>query len=340
MRSDFRVALASVLGLVVVLGGCLPPEIDTPPIDPSLIDDQTSGSGASACVDQPFVGNLELADGTELPAAFESNCTIQGNVTITLDGAPPLAKIAMVRTITGQLLIQGTATKTPSLLPNLESVSKIGVKGAQFPDTFPPFSKLTTVKDIYMSGVHAKSMKAFNALFSAERIEVLSCVISAIEAFNKLEEVAFRIDFKGNYATTSFKTFQSLRSGPWMRFEGLTIGGVVPLSFPELTSASDLQISDIQQLSKLSLPKLQYLNSLQLGLLPGMVHPDPIPLTKIVSLSFHSCGQLNDVDWLPATTQLASNANICKSGPNLATAVREWVKNSGSTAEVTEKLCN
>lgn len=120
----------------------------------------------------------------------------------------------------------------------------------------------------------------------------------------------------------------------------LTIGGVNALSFPQMTRVNQLQIGGIQQLEKLQLPALQTVGRLELGNLPVLAHPDPMPIKDINHLRFHTCPKLNDVDWLPKTTQFSVHANICKSGGGLANAVKAWVQGSGSTAVVTQQGCN
>lgn len=343
MRSELRGRIA---GLVITctagvgLAGCLPPEIDTPPIDPALIEEVTSGGGAGAsCVEAAYAGDLTV-NGQELPADFIGNCSINGNLTVFVDQPDQLAKVAMVRVVTGQLRVEGSTDKTINLLPNLQSVSDLRFGGNKLAN-FPEFPKLTTLKKLYMSGVDVPKLKSFENVTSVQHIEIVNCVIPAFQAFNKVEDVASRLDLIGNYATTSFKAFTNLRNGGgYMRIEGLTIGGVNPLSFPALNRVTQLQISNIQQLSKLKLPALEYIQRLELGNLPALVRPDAMPVKDINFLSVHTCPQLNDVDWLPKTTQLSVSANICKSGPNLVAAVQAWVQGSGSTAEITQKNCN
>lgn len=338
MRSNLRghvAALVAAVGLV----GCLPPEIDTPPIDPALIAEASSGgSGGASCVEFAYDGNLVI-NGQELPATFDSNCTINGDLTVYVNEPKELAKVAMVQYVTGQIRVEGSTEETINLLPNLLSASKIRFGGNKLKN-FPEFPKLTAVKELYMSGVNVKAMKSFENVTSIERIEIVNCVISSLQAFNKVEEVPVRLDLVGNYATTSFKAFQNLRDGgAYMRIEGLTIGGVNALAFPQLQRANQLQIGSIQQLNKLRLPALQYVGRLALGNLPALKQPDPMPIKDINHLSFHTCGQLTNVDWLPKATQLSSDANVCKSGTGLFAAVQAWVQGSGSTAAVTQN-CN
>lgn len=338
MRSRLRghvAALVAVFGVV----GCLPPEVDTPPIDPALIEEASGGSGGASCVEIPYDGNLALS-GQEVPAMFEGNCTINGDLVIFVDQPKEFAKVAMVKVVTGQISVEGSTEKTINLLPNLQSASRIRFGGNKLAN-FPTFPKLNTLKELYMTGVNVKAMKSFESVTSIEKIEIINCVISNFQAFNKVEEVPFRLDLNGNYATTSFKAFQSLRDGgAYMRIEGLTIGGVNALSFPQMNRVSQLQIGGIQQLEKLQLPALQTVGRLELGNLPQLAHPDPMPIKDINHLRFHTCPMLKDVDWLPKTTQLSVDANICKSGAGLVDAVKAWVQGSGSTAAVMQQSCN
>ncbi len=334
-----RSALVATLGLA----GCLLPEIDTPPIDPSLVEEQTEGggsSGGSACVTGTFQGGLDIVAGMEDLAGtgYEGQCDVQGNVTINVD-APAAQKLTQVRTISGNLTLmgQGPIKSSTTLLNSLTQAGNLILHGTLLHHV-PKLPKLTTVNEIIIrNNTQLQDITGFDALTSFTTLTINNNgVLTSIAGFGKMTEVDGRIDVQQNHQLATFSAFANMtQHNNFLRIEN---GPVAKIAFPKLVNASQLQLSQIG-VTQISLPALQTVGKLDFGYLTSLTTIDKTALKTINSMDLDHLPLITNVDWIPATAKLTGTANVCTSGQGLIEAVNAWVQASGSTGNVTAKLC-
>jgi len=334
-----RSALIATLGL----GGCLLPEIDTPPIDQSLIEEQTEGGGGgggAACVTGTFQGGFDIVAGMEdlSGTGYEGQCDVQGNVTIDVD-APAAQKLSQLRTISGNLVLmgQGPLKSQVTLLNSLTQAGNILIQGTLLHHT-PKLPKLSTVKEIIVrNNAQLQDIAGFDALTSFSTLTINNnAVLTTIAGFGKVTEASGRIDVQQNHQLTTFTAFANMaKHTNYLRIEN---GPVSKIGFSKLTSAGQFQLSQLG-VEQVSLPALQAVGKLELGYLTSLKIIDKTSLKTINGMSLDHLPLITNIDWIPATAKLTGTANVCTSGQGLIEAVNAWVQASGSTGNVTAKLC-
>lgn len=334
----------AALVATIALGGCLLPEIDTPAIDPSLIEDQQEGggssSGSSACVTGSFSGGLNVVAGMNDLAGtgYEGQCDVNGNVVIDVD-APAAQKLTQIRTISGNLTLmgQGPTKSATSLLPNLTQTGNIVIQGALL-HHMPKLPKLATTNEIIIrNNNQLQDIAGFDALTAFNSIDIRNNgVLTSIDGFGKMTEVSGRVDVQQNHLLKSFTAFANMiQQNNYLRIEN---GAIAKIAFPKLVNSAQFQLSQIG-ITQLSLPALQSVSKLELGYLTSLSTIDKTSLKDINSMSLDHLPLITNIDWIPATAKLTGNANVCASGQGLLEAVTAWVQASSSTGQATAKLC-
>jgi hypothetical protein len=345
-RHQNRALRAHAWGLLAatasLCNGCILPEVDTPPIDPALIEQVSGGGGGAtkACVDGSYAGSLVVQGGAEIDPEFYGQCVIEGDLTVDLDevNAANVAKLGGVKVVKGRVTLLGSANagKTNALAA-LQSAKEIYANGQKFP-VLPTFPSLSSVERITLFNLAVDDIPGFAALGTVNQLEMRGNAITKLTGFAKLEQVLQRFDMINNDGLASLTGLKNLRNlSGFARFEGAALAA---LSLPQLEQASQLQISQMPNLTTLSMPNISLAGSFQLGSLPNLISPAPTKLKKISSFQIHTCPKIDDVDWIPSDCQLISEANICHSGPNLFDKVKAWVQASGSPGQVMSHKCN
>ncbi len=343
MRSNLlRAHFGLVAACALALPSCLLPELDTPAVDPALLELQKGeGSAASTpCHEGIKAPSLKFLPPSADPKMFgyEGQCVVGGSVTLDLS-APASMKLAEIRVIEGGLTIRaGADVAVGQVLPNLEEVmGPIVITGTAL-KAIPTFGKLKKAQLITISDNHAlKAIAGFGALESTPGIEIdNNPLLASVAGFGKLSKVTSHIRVRGNFALASMTAFAGL--------EGTTAGlhfdkGVFPkLSFPKLTQLNSLVVVD-NAMTQLSLPLVENVSELRLRQLDELKTIALPKLQSIVSLEISSVQHLTDAKWLPAKAHLSSTATICPVASPLVDALKAWAQANGSTGTVQGTAC-
>lgn len=314
------------------------PEVDTPPIDPALIEttkSSSSGGAQSDCVSGTYKGNVVVNIGSSSLSLYEGQCTIEGNVTVAV-GAKDAVKLSQLLHIQGSLDVVGAGNTTTELvvLSNLHTVSgNVTIKGGSG-QYLPRLPLLETIgEQLMINGTNAKRINGFDSLKSAKRIRVQNTGATEVVTFNALQHVS-DLRFSANYALTKLPKFDALTAagsiyveqscglsvvhfdklaGPWPANSGLTIQlsktGVHTFNLPAATNVAKLDIDRNPELVNITLPKLKAMQGLTLR-----------NCAKMDSLSF-----MKDV-------KLSGTVVICYNGPAMTNdVIQAFAKSNGGT---------
>ncbi len=336
MRSDLRSAwrqtarLACVCGLLA-MSGCFLPEIDTPPIDPSLVPDESSGGGggvdAPACKAGTFKGNLFLNDVTQ-PGGYDGECSIQGNVTETWKTKDsPTELLAMTRSIQGRLTIkagQDDGSKM-TILPALQNVKELIISGVPLTHapSFPSLSQITlglTIENNY----RMQTIPGFANLRQVGTLRIYGMSkLTSVPTFAKLEDIGGDVTvqhntqlkgiafpgagtFSGNLVFDGNTNMTSVDLG------GATFAGSVTVSNqPKTTSVRALKLIQISNLLKIA----------DNGDMTSDMLNFPL-LTTLKAFELRNQPKIGHLNWIGQgkAPKLHNLLTVCKSGVSYAQA--------------------
>ncbi len=343
MRSNLLSArLRLVAALALALPGCLLPEVDTPAVDPALLEAQKSGGGSASapCHEGTKAPALTIQAPMADPslAGYEGQCVVAGAVNLDL-GAPASMKLAEIRVIEGRLTIGGSGdVAVAKVLPNLEEVKGQIVIMDTALKTLPPFAKLKKAQSILIGSNHAlTAIAGFGALEATDGVEVeQNPLLASLGGFGKLTQVTSHIRVRHNYKLTSMTAFASLNATTAaLHFER---GNFPSLAFPKLTGLNSLIATDCA-VTQLSLPLVETVSELRMRRLDELKTIALPKLKSIGTLEISSVQHLQTASWLLSKAHLSGSATVCPVASPLVEALKTWAQGNGSTGTVQGTAC-
>ncbi len=335
MRSDALRTLTVLLTLA--LAGCLLPEIDTPPIDPALIEEAkksgSSGGGSTGdCVSGTYAGSITLTATSSKLGNYEGQCILNGTLTIDPSAkSSDIAKLNELSEIKGQLVITGAGNKEKrTILSNLRTVGQLSVQSTtlQYMPRLPSLRTVEGTLTIRNNSVMQDLDGLPNLQKIGTRLIVQTNFFRRVLTFNSLSDCN-DIRFRQNHRLEELPGFTSLVNAGSIYIEEncslmklkftalkkvaqLQVGkGMVGvLELPVLVEGNRLNINDNQRLTSITAPVLSKLH---------VVNLKNDPLVK--SLDFFK---------FPPTSEMT----VCECDPALTQqAVIDWLKSKGSKAQ-------
>ncbi|MCO4764564.1 MAG: hypothetical protein KC502_23850 [Myxococcales bacterium] len=323
-----------VVALIALLHGCLLPELDTPPVDPSLVPEETTGTTTKplTCTPGSYNNNIDLRQ-VSATTSYAGECTVKGNVKIN-PANPNYKKLATIRTIQGSVAISGTSTaKAVSVLPSLVSVTAhVLIENTKLVHA-PVFPNLTTIgqKLSIRGNFQLAEIHGFDALGQVTTLDVVNNSAVTWKTFGKLEDIGAGVTISGNTKLTSISLPSAQR---FITTAQISENGCKSVSFANLNNANRLIFRANKQLASLSVPQMTIVSRLRFdsnsklgdaGMKFGKV-------TKVDELTLRHQLHVTKVSWLGPKPVATSTVEACYSGITAADAVAWFTKMTGTKA--------
>ena len=290
------------LGLVAILTGCLPPEIDTPPLNAKQLADEANGT--AGCV--PGKYGYGVAQSTAMPVPYQGQCDVP-SVMVTTD-PEKLRLIRHIKHVEFSVDLAGNVDLATAM-PDLEScgtISAYNFSGAKL--TSPP--KLTQVGTIQVGGPQLLTVSGFDNVTALKKLAITNSPnLTTISGFAKLAALD-ELDLSKNPKLTQANIFGNVAALNSLKIvaevvhvpntPGVTFLTALPEvpPFPKLTT-----VTGALTLGNLTVPQVQFAALQAVGTLSltGML--------KLTALDFGQLSQvqaltLDDVPALPTLTGL------------------------------------
>lgn len=287
----FTLAILALAGLVA---GCLPPEVDTPPLNAKAM--AAEGDGTATCV--PGVYGYAI-DNQVPPTPYAGECTVPG---VHLTSDPEKLKILKhIKHVQHAIIINGSidlATAMPELEscgsvaagsysgavltgpPSLKSMDEFSA-GLKYVTKITGFNGITSLKKLHIQDSSAlTTLDAFAALTQVDTLSVTNNkVLTSITGLGALTQVG-SLTITGNAALVNLPNFALLT-----QVQGnLAVNGpaIQKLhAFPALQSAAGLTLGPMPQCATLEFPQLTALHTLSLAGMPALTALTGLPKVAV-----------------------------------------------------------
>lgn len=294
--------------IALALSGCLPPEIDTPPLNGKTL--AAEANGTATCVPGKYA--YAVGQSRAMPVEYAGECDVPA-VMITND-PEQLRLIKHIKHVEFAVTLAGT-TDLATALPDLESCRDIlGTQAS--PPTLTSPKNLTKVDNIQLNASLVQTVSGFDNITTLKALKILNCPnLTTISGFSNLTNIV-DVDLSGNPKLTSANVFSKVTqigsltvAAKFLQFpdkDGNIIGPGLPElpafpqlltvtegltivnqkltkinTFPLLHSAKVLSLTGLSKLNTLDFPQLSEVHVLGLSGMPLLTTLSGLPKIQV-----------------------------------------------------------
>ena len=341
--------MAALKSIVVVtlglsLAGCLPPEIDTPPLNGKSLADEANGT--ATCV--PGTYAYAVGQSQTLPVEYAGECDVPG-VEVT-DDPEKLRLMKHIKHVSGYVTLMGT-TDLATALPDLESCVAISVGTLSGPVLTSP-KNLTKLDMLQVNGSAIQTLSGFDNITALKALKILNCPnLTTISGFSNLTTIV-DLDLSANPKLTSANIFNKVTQigniavvAKYLQFpdkNGNTIAATLPElpNFPQLLKVTEGFNIANQPWTKINgFPLLQTTKSLTLTGMAKLNTLDFPQLTDVHVLFLSGMPLLTTLAGLPKV-QVTQQLTLCVSGVDCKEAANFGLEHAKAFQQKDWGSCN